>query len=141
MKTFKLISLEVLEKYGDELQSKEIDLFDGLIIDREVDSKRWLIECYIPKKNMEFFKEKKSKNQEIVVQVRITKQTNPKATIVAMVRDVNEIEEHMNVILMGNMVNREREQVEKMLQELIEAGYQGESLLNKFKSKNQESFF
>lgn len=37
------------------------------------------------------------------------------------------------------MVNRERELVEQTLQDLIEAGYQGEQLLIKFKEKNQES--
>ncbi|TFB14071.1 hypothetical protein E3U55_14930 [Filobacillus milosensis] len=141
MKTFKLISLEVLEKSGDELLNKEIDIHDGLIIDREVDEDRWLIECHMPKKYYEFFQEKHEKEREFVVQVRISKAANPKATIVTKIKSINDIEEDFNIILRGNLVNREREQVERMLQELIEAGYQGASLLKKFKEKNQESFF
>ncbi|GEL76065.1 YwpF family protein [Tenuibacillus multivorans] len=141
MKTFRLISIEVLEKAGDELYNREISIQDGLIIDREIDKDRWLIEFLIPKSYYELFQENHERQQEIVVQVRITKSTNPKATIVAKVNSVNEIDGDINVILIGNLVNREREQVEHMLQDLIEAGYQGVSLLKKFKEKNQESFY
>ncbi|MGM8214289.1 YwpF family protein [Bacillaceae bacterium W0354] len=141
MKTFKLVSLEILEKSGEDLINKQIPLKDGLIIDREVDQNRWLLECLIGKDIADYFNEKKQLGRELVIQVRITKETNPKATIVAKILSVNNIEKDANVILKGNIVNREREQVEKMLQELIEAGYQGESLLKKFKEKNQESLF
>ncbi|GEN45339.1 YwpF family protein [Alkalibacillus haloalkaliphilus] len=142
MKTFKLVSLNILEKSGEELVSKDIDFFDALIIDREeIEGARWLIEAFIPKKHYDFFNQKLEAEQELVTQVRITKESNPKATILANVRAVNEIEDHMNVILIGNMINREREQVEETLQDLIEAGYQGVSLLNKFKEKNQENLF
>ncbi|SEQ54798.1 YwpF family protein [Piscibacillus halophilus] len=141
MKTFKLISIEVLEKSGDELHNKEIDIIDGLIIDREVSEDRWLIECLVPRSYLDYFKDKQEQNRELVVQVRITKAANPKATIVAKINSINDIEDDINLILRGNLVNREREQVEQMLQELIEAGYQGASLLKKFKEKNQESFF
>ncbi|GAA0453201.1 YwpF family protein [Alkalibacillus silvisoli] len=142
MKTFKLVSLDILEKSGEDLASKGIAFFDALIIDREEkEGARWLMEAYLPKKYYDFFKQKLQAEQEIVTQVRITKESNPKATILANVKAVNEIEDEMNIILTGNMVNREREQVEETLQDLIEAGYQGSSLLKKFKEKNQESLF
>ncbi|WP_188205621.1 YwpF family protein [Alkalibacillus aidingensis] len=141
MKTFKLVSFETLEKSGDDLVNKEIEFYDALIIDREIDHDRWLIESYIPMKYYEYFKDKLEGKQELVIQVRITKESNPKATILADIKGVNEIEENMNVILTGDMVNRGREQVERILQNLIEAGYQGASLLEKFKEKNQESLF
>ncbi|NIK13260.1 YwpF family protein [Alkalibacillus sp. S2W] len=141
MKSFKLVSLDVLEKSGDDLATKDIAFFDALIIDREVDESRWLIEAYIPKKYQDFFVRKLDGKQELVTQVRITKESNPKATILAEVQSVNNIDQDMNVILMGDMVNRERQQVEETLQQLIEAGYQGDSLLNKFKEKNQENTF
>ncbi|RPF52272.1 YwpF family protein [Aquisalibacillus elongatus] len=141
MKTFKLISIDILEKSGDELEYIEVDMMDGLIIDREIEQDRWLIECFIPVKYLKYFKQKQSEDREFVVQVRISKAANPKATIVAKVNSINEIEDDINVILIGNLVNREREQIEQMLQDLIEAGYQGASLLKRFKEKNQESFF
>lgn len=141
MKTFKLISIEILEKSGDELLNRQIDISAGLIIDREIDHDRWLIECMIPRSYIDFFRSKKDEERELVVQVRISKAENPKATIVAKINSINDIEDEINVIFIGNLVNREREQVEQMLQELIEAGYQGASLLKKFKEKNQESFF
>ncbi|WP_027963022.1 YwpF family protein [Halalkalibacillus halophilus] len=141
MKTFKLVSLEVLERSGEDLNNKTINMFDGLIIDREIEKGRWLIEAYMPKEYYDYFTQKKEKNQEFVVQVRITKDSNPKATILVHIKGVHEIEDDMNVVLVGDMVNREREQVEQTLQDLIEAGYQGESLLQKFREKNQESLF
>src|SRR5690554_513475 len=141
MKTFKLVSLEILEKDGDELVNKEIPLIDGLIIDNEVDRNRWLIEGLISKEFESYFIDKKEQGQDMVIQVRITKEANPKATVVAKILNVNEIEDDINIILKGNIVNRAREQLENMLQELIEAGYQGESLLTKFKEKNRESLF
>ncbi|MET3681955.1 hypothetical protein ABID56_000034 [Alkalibacillus flavidus] len=141
MKTFKLVGLDVLEKSGDDLATKDIAFFDALIIDREVDHSRWLIEAYIPKKYQDFFQRKLSDKQELVIQVQITKESNPKATILVEVQSVNNIDDDMNVILMGDMVNRERQQVEETLQDLIEAGYQGASLLDKFKEKNRENIF
>lgn len=54
MKTFKLISLTTLEKLGDELQNKEIEFYEGLIIDREIDRDRWLVEGYMPKSYEDF---------------------------------------------------------------------------------------
>ncbi len=141
MKTFKLISLTTLEKKGEELFNKEIEFLDGLIIDREIDRDRWLIESYMPKSYESFFAEKKEKDREIVMQVRITKADNPKATLIGKVRAIEDVEDEISVVLIGNMVNRERELVEQTLQDLIEAGYQGEQLLRKFKEKNQESTF
>lgn len=141
MKTFRLVSLEILEKQDEELIHREIPLKDGLIIDQEVDHQRWLIECYISKDFKEYFEEKIKDNKEIVIQVRITKATNPKATLVVKVLNVNDIEDDINVIINGRMVNRVREQVENILQELIEAGYQGEALLSKFKEKSKENLF
>ncbi|MBU6080551.1 YwpF-like family protein [Allobacillus halotolerans] len=139
MKTFKLISLTTLEKLGDELQNKEIEFYEGLIIDREIDRDRWLVEGYMPKSYEDFFRSKLDKNREIVFQVRITKTENPKATLVGKVEAIEEVDDNISVIIIGNMVNRERELVEQTLQDLIEAGYQGEQLLIKFKEKNQES--
>ncbi|MFC0015896.1 MULTISPECIES: YwpF family protein [Allobacillus] len=139
MKTFKLISLTTLEKLGDELQNKEIEFHDGLIIDREIDRDRWLVESFMPKTYEEFFRNKLDKDREMVFQVRITKKENSKATLVGKVETIEEVDDSISVVIIGNMVNRERELVEQTLQDLIEAGYQGEQLLTKFKEKNQES--
>nr|WP_289038633.1 YwpF family protein [uncultured Allobacillus sp.] len=139
MKTFKLISLTTLEKLGDELQNKEIEFYDGLIIDREIDRNRWLVESFMPKTYEDFFRNKLDKDREMVFQVRITKKENSKATLVGKVETIEEVDDSISVVIIGNMVNRERELVEQTLQDLIEAGYQGEQLLTKFKEKNQES--
>lgn len=65
MKTFKLISLQIVE--GADL--KDIELQDGLIINKEDDLSSWLIEAYISKSYLDYFKS----GDEMIVQVVISK--------------------------------------------------------------------
>ncbi|MRG85598.1 YwpF family protein [Salinibacillus xinjiangensis] len=137
MKTFKLISLDVLEKNGDELINRPIPLNDGLIINREDDDNHWLIEAYMDDNQKEYFQQKKNENREHVLQVKISKETNEPATMMAKIVGLNNIGNAINVLFIGTLVNRRQDKVEEMLQELIQEGYQGEELLRLFKKKNK----
>ncbi|MCP8615993.1 YwpF-like family protein [Salirhabdus salicampi] len=139
MKTFKLVSMDLLEKMGDELHVRPIELLDGLIINREDDGNQWLVEAYMDKKYFRIFRDCQEDDREILMQVKITKKTNPPATVLTRVVSLNDIGEHMNVLCIGKLVDRKQEQVEQMLQELIEEGYQGEELLEMFKKRNKKA--
>lgn len=139
MKTFKLVSLEVLEKKGERLDQQPINLIDGLIINREDDSNRWLIEAYVEQVYFEKFNEYKEEEKELVLHAKITKTTNPPATFVMKIVNINEIGSDINVLLMGTLVDRQRDKVEKELKQLIDEGYKGEDLLIKFKKRNTET--
>ncbi|MBO8155490.1 MAG: YwpF-like family protein [Bacillaceae bacterium] len=139
MKTFKLISLDVLQKQGEELHTLMIDLVDGLIINREDEQNRWLIEAYTDQEYLQLFRKAKKEDRELVLQVKISKETNQPATFLVKVVAINEIGDYMNVLFLGTIVNKKQEQIENVLQELIEQGYQGEMLLKKFKKRFSQS--
>ncbi|MBX0356680.1 YwpF-like family protein [Halobacillus sp. Nhm2S1] len=139
MKTFKLISLDIMEEKHDDITQRRIKLEDGLIINREDDHGRWIIEVYVDESYRDFFETMKEKEEEIIIQVKITKQSNRPATFLVKPIDVNMIGDRMNVIFMGTIVDRQQEQVEWVLKQLMDEGYQGEDLLEEFKKRGQES--
>lgn len=135
MKTFKLINLDILEKQGEELHTLTVDLIDGLIINREDDQNRWLIEAYTDQEYLELFQNTKKVDRDLVLQVKISKETNQPATFLVKVVDINQIGDNMNVLFTGTIVNKKQEYIEQVLQDLIDQGYQGQELLEKFRKK------
>ncbi|MBY7143800.1 hypothetical protein KFZ56_12235 [Virgibacillus sp. NKC19-3] len=132
MKTFKLKSLEIIEQRDDNLMPKKIPLKDGLTINREDDNNQWVIEAFIDYSYLHYFNELKKEN-EIMLQVKITKESNEPATFITTIIGVNEIGEHMNVLFLGSIVDRRKNKVEEILIGLIDEGYQGNDLIKKFK--------
>ncbi|MFQ3546068.1 YwpF-like family protein [Halobacillus rhizosphaerae] len=138
MKTFKLVSLDILEEKNDDITQRRIKLHDGLIINREDDKGRWVIEAFVDRSYAEFFQEMIERNEELMIQVKITKQSNQPATFLAQPIDTNYIGDDMNVIFMGSIVDRHREQIEKVLKILLDEGFQGDALLEEFKRRGNE---
>ncbi|WP_308418980.1 YwpF family protein [Virgibacillus oceani] len=135
LKTFKLKTLDILESNDEDIIHHEIPLLDGLIINREDDQNRWVIEAYVKHDLLTFFNDLKSKKDEVMVQVKITKESNTPATFITQIISVNEIGPHMNILFMGQIVDRQKGIIKETLQKLVEEGYQGESLIKKFKEE------
>ncbi|GAB3793069.1 YwpF family protein [Virgibacillus kimchii] len=133
MKTFKLKSLEIFDQQEEEILQHRIPLLDGLIINREDDKDQWTIEAFLEKSYLSFFEKLKDENEEIMVQVKITKESNEPATFITSIIGINQIGEYMNILFVGNIVDRRINKIEEMLTSLIEEGYQGDDLLEKFK--------
>jgi hypothetical protein len=131
MKTFKLITLNMLNQENDTMES--IELFDGLIINREDDQNQWVIEAYMAKEYKEKFLSIQKEKKEIVVQVKISKETNEPATFKVKVVSVNKIGNNINVILIGSILNGRKRKAEVILEELISKGLEGKELLKNFK--------
>lgn len=132
MKTFKLKALEVLANEEDGIEQQKIVLQDGLVINRE-DELGWLIEAYIDQKYKAYFTAIE-KIEEIMIQVKITREENDPAFFITKIIDINLIgDERINVIFQGNLVDHRKSRIEEMLKMILEQGYQGESLLKKFK--------
>lgn len=132
MKSFKLVGLEVMSNEDDGIERRKIDLFDGLVINRE-DELGWLIEAFIDNKHLSYFQQHRDA-QEIMIKVKITREDNDPAFFITKIASVNEItEEKMNVLFQGNIIDHRKSKIEEMLQMIIEEGYQGDSLLRKFK--------
>ncbi|WP_028782557.1 YwpF-like family protein [Thalassobacillus devorans] len=139
MKTFKLVSLDLVEEKAEDITQRRIKLIDGLIINREDDKGRWVIEAYVDQSYQSFFEEYVKSEEELLVQVKITKETNQPATFLVNAIDTNIISDNMNVLFMGTIVDRRQDQIEKTLKLLIEEGYQGEELLEEFKKRGSNN--
>src|SRR5690625_3717739 len=131
-KTFKLKGLKIMRNKDDTVKTKDITLIDGLVINRE-DEFGWLIEAFIDKKHWDYFQTIKHV-QELMIQIKITREENDPAFFVTDIVSVNEIgTNEMNVLFQGKIVDHSKRRIEKMLEMIVEEGYQGESLLEKFK--------
>ncbi|AIF43929.1 YwpF family protein [Virgibacillus sp. SK37] len=133
MKTFKLKSLEILEQQGEEIKKHSIELKDGLIINREDDRNQWTIEAYLDHSYLTFFNRMKEIRDEIMIQVKITKESNDYATFITSIVSINEIGSDMNVLFLGTIIDRQKSKIEEMLVTLVEQGYEGKNLIKKFK--------
>ncbi|MFC4556924.1 YwpF-like family protein [Virgibacillus kekensis] len=133
MKTFKLASLDIVDSRNSGTVHQSFPLLDGLIINREDEENRWIVEAFLENKYYDFFTELCDKNKEVIIQVHITKKSNAPATFITSVIGVNEIGKNMNVLFRGTIVNHQKEIVEDKLKALIDEGYNGEKLLEKFK--------
>lgn len=132
MKTFKLKGLKIMKNEEQKLHSKVIPLLDGLVINRE-DEDGWLIEAFIEQEYMSFF-ESIQDNDELMIQVKITREENDPAFFITEIDSINEINEgKMNVLFRGNVVDHRKSRIEELLEGILRQGYQGESLLKKFK--------
>lgn len=135
MKTFKLVSLDILEDSEEDIIQRNIPLLDGLIINREDEDNHWVLEAYLDHGYYHYFKELRENNDSLMLQGKITKQSNQPATFMCSILELNEIGEHINVLFLGTLVDRQKGQIEKMLKSLIEEGYQGDELLSEFKER------
>lgn len=132
MKTFKLVALDLIEQKEEEVVQNNIPLIDGLIINREDDDNTWLMEAYTEHSYFELFTALQEYD-EILLQVKITKESNEPATFITSIAGVNEIGGNINVLFIGTIVDQQKNKIEERLVALIEKGYQGEELLRKFK--------
>lgn len=133
MKTFKLNSLSVLEKTDEVIKEHAIDLMDGLIINREDEEGKWLIEAFCDIKYKDLFLRLKECAEKVMIHVKITKESNAPVVFLTTVVDINEIGNTMNVLFMGTMIDKDKRIAEELLSSLIADGYQGEELLEQFK--------
>lgn len=132
LKTFKLRDLEVLENIEDHVEQKQIELIDGLVINRE-DEEGWLLEAFISKEYEPYFTAIQDV-EEIMLQVKITREENDPAFFITKIVAINKItDDKINVLFQGKIVDHSKRRIEKMLRMIVEEGYQGESLLKKFK--------
>ncbi|MBU5467108.1 YwpF-like family protein [Virgibacillus sp. MSJ-26] len=133
MKTFKLNSLSILLYEQEEIKKHPIEFIDGLMINREDEEGQWLTEVYLDKQHKDLFQQLKDNNEQTTIEVKITKESNAPVTLNSRILGLNDIGDFMNVLLIGEMVDRRKSMVEDLLSNLITKGYQGEELLKRFK--------
>lgn len=131
MKTFKLVSMQI----WDEDELVDVELEDGLIINKEDENSRWLLEAFIDKKHLSFFSNLRKKEIDVPLQVVITKKDNDPAHFITKIASINEFEEHMSVLFLGSIRHKRNEFAEILLSDLVSKGLSGEKLLAEFKGQ------
>jgi len=135
MKTFMLKAIDIIENSS----RKKVELIDGLIINREDEENQWIIEAYIDQKYLNYFQELQNQNEKVMIEVKITKETNDPATFITSMIGLNKIGTQMNVLFKGTIaVDQYNSGMEQALKSLIDQGYQGEELLGEFKALLQK---
>lgn len=134
MKTFSLKSLMILEQIDQHVTEKHIPLVDGLILNREDGQDRWLIEAYVDVSHKAYFETLQWK-EDLMIQVKITKESNEPATFLTSIIGVNMIGQKMNILFLGKIVDVRRGEAQAVLKELVHEGYEGEKLIKRFQQK------
>lgn len=130
MKTFKLISLQII----DDSEALDITLHDGLIINKEDERNRWLIEAYVGANYHDFFTKLLQLEKETPAQVVISKKENDPASFTTRVLSVKKIDGRLSVLFEG-FLKRSKNYAELLLSDLIDKGLSGEELLSEFREK------
>jgi len=131
MKTFKLISLEVVE---DDI-SVEVPLEDGLIINKEDEGSTWLLEAYSSLSLYDYFKKIYDEGRDIIVEAVITKKENDPAYFQTKISTLNKFENHIGVLLEGRLRRIRRDYSELLLENLLQKGLDDQALLSEFREK------
>lgn len=131
MKTFRLVSLEVVE---DDLVV-EVPLKDSLIINKEDDGSTWLIEAYTEQLLYDYFKKIKDQNREIIVSAVITKKDNEPAYLQTRITTLKKFENKISILLEGRLRRSKKNYSETLLECLLQQGLSGDALLREFKKK------
>jgi predicted DNA binding protein len=133
LKTFKLVSLKISHPQ-DQVLSQDIDLIDGLVINKEDQDRQWLVEIYIDKVHSKLFTKLRENEQEVKIDAIITRKDNDPASFITTVRSLSVMEDNMSVLFNGLLVGK-TDISEGVLTELIEEGYHGNDLLEEFKKR------
>ncbi|QXE02935.1 YwpF-like family protein [Terribacillus sp. DMT04] len=130
MKTFKLAELILYPTNEDSLEGKEMQLTEGLIINKEEDNE-WVLEAVLDKKDLAIVSNLSQDGNVVLAQVRITKPENRPALFLVQVQEVNDLEEEGNVIMRGNLRREDRSDLLMTIQRLRKEGKEeGEILLS-----------
>ncbi|QTD40782.1 YwpF family protein [Sporosarcina sp. Te-1] len=128
MKTFKMISVGVLQ----DNQIQDFPLIDGIIINQENSHRMWILEMFIDQGYKELFENWKSTEELLEARVVISYPENEPAGFLVAVDTVQEIGDHISVLLKGRLKRARSQYAEQLLEELITEGLGGQELLERF---------
>jgi hypothetical protein len=131
LKTFKMISLQLAD--ADALVDIEIE--DGLIINKEDDKGTWLVEAFVDHKYIPYFEDAHANDADIIVQVVITKKDNDPAAFLTKVCCVKKLKKHASILLTGKLTKPINVYPQQLLEQLLNNGLTGDQLLAEFKDK------
>ncbi|MEH6942198.1 YwpF family protein [Bacillus sp. JJ722] len=132
MKSFKLVSLQVVTS---EEELVDIELTEGLIINKEDEHNRWLLEGFINKENYDLLLQATKGQYHARIQVVITKKENSPATFDTEILTIKQVDQYYSVLFEGCIVSNQAEFAGLLLEKLIKKGLNGDHLIREFKEK------
>lgn len=132
MKSFRLVSLQILT--ADE-QTANIELTEGLTINKEDEQNKWLIEAFVHSDHYDPLAKAIEAQDTIRMQATITKKENNPASFRAQVLTIKKVEDFYSVLFEGQIVSSHIEYAELLLENLIDSGLNGDALINAFKKR------
>jgi len=132
MKTFKLVALEVKLSNSANEEYHSLELIDGLIINKETEENRWIIEALLPNASLPYFEEISKQNEPLKLHATISKTSNDPANFNANIINITTMEHQFSVLLEGMLTGRRILSPEMILKNLIEQGLSGHDLLQEF---------
>lgn len=133
MKSFKLISLQIIT---ENRQLVDVELVDGLIINKENDSNMWIVEALVEENHYNELKSNLPKeNGDVRIQAVITKQENDPAVFNTILKTKKLVDGHVNLLFVGTIQNTRNKYAELLLEDLVKKGFTGDQLIKEFKEK------
>ena len=133
MKSFKLISLQIIT---EKRELVDIELVDGLIINKENDSNTWIVEALVEANHYDELKDSlPNDDEEVRIQAVITKQENDPAVFKTILKTRKLVDGHVSLLFVGHLQNTRSKYAELLLEDLIKKGFTGDQLLKEFKEK------
>ena len=128
MKTFKMLSFDLVTKDG--IQS--FPLVDGIIINQENSHQSWILELFMDGQYRSTFEYLLEKAAIFNVRAVISFPDNEPAPFQVAVHTVQEIGDHISVLLKGTLKTKRSKYAEQLLAELLAEGVSLDNLLDRF---------
>lgn len=130
MKTFKMISVEVMQDDG----VLPFPLYDGIIINQENSHRLWVLELFIDEKHKDIMEKWKTEKTILTVRVVISYPGNEPASFIVAVEDWSQIGGRISVLMKGRLERARSKYAEHLLEQLLEDGLEGDALLEQFET-------
>lgn len=128
MKTFKIAGFHL----AGQDNTQEIELLDGLIINREDEKRSWLIELFVHPRYEEVFRKYENQEEGLKAEVLITHPNNDPALFSTRLRGLNVLESGISVLLEGKLQHMRNEYAKQVLSDLVQQGLTGDRLVDQF---------
>ncbi|MEY9971948.1 hypothetical protein ABH966_002321 [Lysinibacillus sp. RC46] len=128
MKTFKMLSFDLVTKDG----MQPFPLVDGIIINQENSHQSWILELFMDRQYRSIFDELLTNATVFNVRAVISFPDNEPAPFQVVVHTVQEIGEHISVLLKGTLKTKRSKYAEQLLAELLAEGVTLDKLLDRF---------
>lgn len=132
VKSFRLVSLQVVTS---EEELVNIELIEGLIINKEDEQNRWLIEGFLHEKHYDLLLGVTKDRKRVPIQAVITKKENSPASFDTEVLTIKKVENFYSVLFEGSIIHSHNNYGELLLEHLVDEGFNGEALVDEFKKQ------